>query len=199
MFHVVSSLCCIQPSNMDESVVQANCVFSVIGDSNVQRNLVEYNCTGRVDMTSAQLIPCTSMSTFGACLTRVRAESNILILAILSNFLRDSEAVADPGWYSDLCYIRLKGIVFLRVCFYSPLVSRISAVYESFRATLHPYVDGNPDLHVMICPPQFSRQPSWYASALSQAVQLLNRLVVDGFGFSNLHLLPVPCSQVKIF
>ena len=77
--------------------VDARNVFTVIGDSNVQRNLVEYNCTGRADMSSAQVIPCTSLTTFEACLPRVRAETNILILACLSNFFRDSEATADPS------------------------------------------------------------------------------------------------------
>ena len=73
---------------------------SVIGDSNVQRNLVDYNCVARDIMKSAQLIPCTSMTTFSACLPKVRPEANILILSILSNFLRDSDALSDPGFYS---------------------------------------------------------------------------------------------------
>ena len=73
-------------------------LFCVIGDSNVQRNLVEYNCAGREDMRAAQLIPCTSMTTFGHCLTKIRAEVNILILAVLSNFIRDSESTTDPGF-----------------------------------------------------------------------------------------------------
>ena len=71
--------------------------FSVIGDSNIQRNLVDYNCVTREVMKSAQVIPCTSMSTFAACLPRVRPEANVLILSILSNFVRDSESASDPG------------------------------------------------------------------------------------------------------
>jgi len=43
-------------------------IFSVIGDSNVQRNLVDYNCGTREEMRKAQLIPCTSMTTFAASL-----------------------------------------------------------------------------------------------------------------------------------
>ena len=74
-------------------------VFSLIGDSNVQRNLVDYNFGGREVMKNAQLIPCTSMSTFAACLPKVRPESNVLILSVLSNFRRDSESQSDPGIY----------------------------------------------------------------------------------------------------
>ena len=71
-------------------------VVSIIGDSNVQRNLVDYNCGNREIMREAQLIPCTSFSVFGSCLPRVRPEATILILACLSNFLRDSDA-SDVG------------------------------------------------------------------------------------------------------
>ena len=75
---------------------------SLIGDSNVQRNLVDYNFRGREIMINAQMLPCTSISTFAGCLTKIRPISNILILSILSNFLRDSEAQSDSGlsiWY----------------------------------------------------------------------------------------------------
>ena len=72
-------------------------IFSLIGDSNVQRNLVDYNFGGREVMSNAQLIPCTSMSTFAACLPKVRPESNVLIISVLSNFLRDSEPQTDLG------------------------------------------------------------------------------------------------------
>ena len=81
----------------EAEVVSVAAVFSVIGDSNVQRNLVDYNWTGREEMKAAQLIPCTSMSVFQACLSKVRPETNVLILSCLSNFLRDSDSVTDLG------------------------------------------------------------------------------------------------------
>ena len=71
--------------------------FSIIGDSNVQRNLVDYNFKGSKVMSQAQLIPCTSFSTFAACLPKIRPEANVLILSILSNFIRDSEPHTDVG------------------------------------------------------------------------------------------------------
>ena len=71
--------------------------FSVIGDSNVQRNLVDYNYKGRQVMAQAQMIPCTSLSTFATCLPKIRPEANVLILSILSNFIRDSEPHTDVG------------------------------------------------------------------------------------------------------
>ena len=77
--------------------VEPELVFSVIGDSNVQRNLVDYNYKGRQVMIQSQLIPCTSMTTFSASLAKVRPESNLLILSVLSNFIRDSESNSDAG------------------------------------------------------------------------------------------------------
>ena len=82
---------------MESQTGSASHMFTIIGDSNVQRNLVDYNCGSRTDMREAQLIPCTSLAIFASCLPKVRAETNLLILSILSNFLRDSEANADPG------------------------------------------------------------------------------------------------------
>ena len=75
--------------------------FSIIGDSNVQRNLVDYNFNGRQVMVNCQMIPCTSMTTFSSCLPKIRPASNVLVLSVLSNFIRDSEAHSDPGTFNN--------------------------------------------------------------------------------------------------
>jgi len=146
-------------------------IVTVIGDSNIQRNLVDYNCGAREELRSAQVIPCTSLSTFGGCLPKVRLESTVLILSCLSNFLRDSESSSDPS-------------------------VRITATLETFRSILFPYVDGHPNVFVLIAPPQFSRVPIWYSESLGLAIQLLRSLVIDTSGFNNLQLLPAFSNQV---
>ena len=156
-----------------ELVTAPTYVFSIIGDSNVQRNLVDYNCSNRDEMKSAQLIPCTSMVTFQACLPKIRPESNILILSCLSNFLRDSESSTDSS-------------------------SRMTTVLEKFRSIIFPYVDANPDLFVMVAPPQFSRSPMWYSESIVLACQLLKSVVFDHSTFDNLQLLPAHSSQVPV-
>ena len=83
---------------MESQAPVVNHVVTVIGDSNVQRNLLDFNCGNRAVMRDAQLIPCTSLSVFASCLPKVRAETNLLIISILSNFLRDSESSTDPGY-----------------------------------------------------------------------------------------------------
>ena len=148
-------------------------VFSLIGDSNIQRNLVDYNCGTREEMRSAQVIPCTSMSTFSGCLPKVRPESTILILSCLSNFLRDSESATDPG-------------------------VRFTAVFEKFRSILFPFVSSNPDLYILVAPPQYSTTPQWYSSSIGIAIQLLRSMIIETSGFVNLLLLPAFPNQVLL-
>ena len=159
----------------DDQVVDAviSYEFSVVGDSNIQRNLVDYNCGTREEMRSAQLIPCTAFPTFAGCLSKIRSESNILVLSCLSNFLRDSDSSSDPA-------------------------VRITAVLEEFRSILFPYCDSNPDLTIMLAPPQFSRVPQWYAESLGLIMQLVNSVLIGPSVFQNLHLLPAFPNQVSV-
>jgi len=160
-----------EEDEFDVELAEPKFVFSLIGDSNIQRNLVDYNCGTREEMRAAQVIPCTSMATFAGCLPKVRIESTVLILSCLSNFLRDSDAAADPG-------------------------VRYTAVLEKFRSILYPFCQAHPDLFILIAPPQYSKAPQWYASSLGNALQLLQSLVIENSGFQNLHLLPAFPNQV---
>jgi len=157
-----------------EAVEQPVYVFSVLGDSNIQRNLVDYNCSDRDDMKSAQLIPCTSFTTFQGCFPRIRAESNVLIVSCLSNFIRDSESSVDPS-------------------------VRITNTLQAVRDVLLPYCDANPDLHVMLAPPQFSRQPIWYAESIGLVQRLMKTVIMDVSELTNVHLLPAFPSEVGYF
>lgn len=146
-------------------------VFSVIGDSNVQRNLVDSNCGSREDMRQAQIIPCTSLSTFSGCLAKVSSEATVLILSCVSNFLRDSSSSSDP-------------------------TSRMTSTLETFRDLLLHYCESNPDLSVMLAPPQYSKTPTWYADSGTLPLQLVRKLVIDEFPVSNLFLIPAQQHQV---
>ena len=148
-------------------------LFSILGDSNVQRNLVDYNCSDREDLRSAQLIPCTSFTTFPGCFPKIRAESNVLIVACLSNFLRDSESSVDPS-------------------------VRITNTLQAVRDVILPYCDANPDLHVMLAPPQFSRTPVWYSESIGLTQRLVKAIIMDASELTNIHLLPSFSSEVCI-
>ena len=65
--------------------------FTVIGDSNVRRHMVPQNCRDRPHMVGAQVKTCGNFDTFREVLRSVRAETTIVVLACLTNFLTASE------------------------------------------------------------------------------------------------------------
>ena len=64
-------------------------VFSIIGDSNVRRHMNPTNCRDRPPMTKAQVLPCTKLEVFRQSLQSVRRESNVCLVACITNFLTD--------------------------------------------------------------------------------------------------------------
>ena len=79
-----------------------------------------------------------------------------------------------------------------------PLVVRVTTALEAFRNLLYPFVEANPDLHVFIASPQFSRFPAWYSSGLGLCLKLLHQVVFENSGLPNLHLLPSQVTQVYL-
>ena len=62
-------------------------LFTIIGDQNVRRNMTGLNIASREAMKSAQIIDCVSLSTLDKALHEVRAESTVLILASITEFI----------------------------------------------------------------------------------------------------------------
>ena len=62
-------------------------LFSIIGDANVRRNMTSLNMASRESMLNAQVIDCVQMSSLDTSLQEVRAESSILIIASLTEFI----------------------------------------------------------------------------------------------------------------
>ena len=62
-------------------------LFSIVGDSNVRRNMTGLNTASRESMKSAQIIDCEALATFEAALNEVRAESNTCIIASMTVFV----------------------------------------------------------------------------------------------------------------
>ena len=62
-------------------------LFSIVSDANVRRNLTSLDIASRICMKSAQVIDCDQLSTLEAALQEVRAESEVLIFASLTEFL----------------------------------------------------------------------------------------------------------------
>ena len=62
-------------------------LFSIIGDDNIKRNMTGLNIASREAMKSSQVIDCFTASTFDAALAEVRADSSVLIVATLTEFI----------------------------------------------------------------------------------------------------------------
>ena len=66
-------------------------IFSVLGDSNVQRNMGGLSVRDRPLMASAQVIPCGRLEVLAEGLRQVRAESNVCVLSCVTNFITAAE------------------------------------------------------------------------------------------------------------
>ena len=62
-------------------------LFSIVGDSNIRRNMTGLNIASRDSMKTAQVIDCASLIALDAAFQEVRAESEVLILATITDFL----------------------------------------------------------------------------------------------------------------
>ena len=61
--------------------------YSLIRDSNVQRNVSKTTCRNNPLLKSAQIIPCGHSGIFVEALNSVRAESDVCIVACLTNLI----------------------------------------------------------------------------------------------------------------
>ena len=62
-------------------------LFSIVGDSNVRRNMTGLNTASREAMRTAQVVDCDVLASFEASLNEVRAESKVCIVASITNFI----------------------------------------------------------------------------------------------------------------
>ena len=62
-------------------------LLSIVGDSNVIRNLTALNIASREAMKTAQVIDCSLMTSFTVALAQVRAESTACIVSNLTEML----------------------------------------------------------------------------------------------------------------
>ena len=62
-------------------------LFSIVGESNIRRNMTGLNIASRDSMKTAQVIDCASLINLDSALQEVRAESEVLIVATITDFL----------------------------------------------------------------------------------------------------------------
>ena len=62
-------------------------VYTVIGDSNIKRNMTSMNIASRTVMKDCQVIDCPNLDNLEAALASVRDESTVLIFSAISELL----------------------------------------------------------------------------------------------------------------
>ena len=62
-------------------------IFSIVGDSNVRRNMTALNIASRESMKNAEVIDYVAPASFSATLSSVRVESNVCIVSAITDLL----------------------------------------------------------------------------------------------------------------
>ena len=66
-------------------------LFSIVGDSNVRRNINKNSCRASPLVKSCQVLLCGAKEAFPKMLSDVRPDSNVCIVSCVSNFLADAD------------------------------------------------------------------------------------------------------------
>ena len=141
-------------------------VFSLLGDSNVQRNMNSTNVRDRPLMSGAQVIPCGRLDLLSESLKQVRQESNVVILSCVTNFITSS--------------IESMSSISIRV---EPILRQLGTV-------LGEHAGAHPETLFLISPPMYRSFPIWYRDGVSEVLQKFSSMMCSLPGVANVHLLP---------
>ena len=141
-------------------------VFSLLGDSNVVRNMTPFNCRDRPLINSAQLIPCGRLDLLAESLHQIRAESNICLMSCVTNFLTGSDSAQVSGSVSQ----------------------RIDPILIEFMRLLNTIATENPDRLFLISPPMYRMFPVWYRDGMPEVLKKFSEAMRPRV--NNIHLLP---------
>ena len=138
-------------------------VFSIIGDSNVKRNISKTNARACPQMSGAQFLQCGRLQLFEESLRSIRKESNVCIVSCVTNFLTSSEE--------------------------EPMVSRrIEPILEEFCSVLSDACASMPGVSFLVAPPMYRKSPVWYREGLPEVLTRFSGFMRDKP--ATLHLLP---------
>ena len=139
-------------------------VFTIIGDSNVKRNISKTNSRACPLMAGAQILQCGHLQLLEESLRAIRKESDVCIVSCLTNFLTASED--------------------------DPMVSkRIEPVLDEFCSALFGASSALPGITFLIAPPMYRRLPVWYREGLPEIMRLFSQAFSPAERPQNLLLL----------
>jgi len=157
------------PKVLKFTKMSSNRCFTLVGDSNIRRNINSINCRDRPLMKAAQVVVCKKMSLLSQALSEVRAISNVCVVSCISNFISDAEEEEEGS--------------------VSTPRSRSEPVITEFRSLLYDFSQSRPECKIMVTPPMYRMKPFWYRNGLSEILSLFSDLMSDGRP-PNLQLLP---------
>ena len=138
-------------------------VFTLLGDSNVKRNVTKTNTRACPQLLGCQVITCLRFELLEEALTQIRKESSTCIVSCVTNFLASSED--DPV-----------------------VLKRIEPVLDEFSTHLGAFCTANPAVTLLVAPPMYRQSPLWYREGLPEVLTRFSLFFRDRP--ANLHLLP---------
>ena len=138
-------------------------VFTIIGDSNVKRNISKTNSRACPAMAGSQILSCQRLQLLEDVLGKIRKESNVCILSCITNLITDSDAD-------------------------SMVSKRVEPVVEEFSSILSTYCMAFPSTSFLLAPPMYRTAPLWYREGLPEVLTRFSATFRDKP--DNLYLLP---------
>ena len=138
-------------------------VFTLLGDSNVSRNMTPFNCRDRPLMNSAQCLPCGRFDLLAETLRQVRAESNVCLLSCITNYLTGSKSAQGS------------------------ISQRIEGVLMEFSRIINSAAADNPECLFLISPPMYRMFPIWYRDGMPEVLRKFSEAMKNRS--ANVHLL----------
>ena len=117
-------------------------LFSLIGDSNIKRHMNPTNCRDPV-MSGCQVLHCGRLAVLAESLRSVRAESNVIILACISNFVTRSEESGS-------------------------IANRVDPIFREFASLIGEEATKHAGRYYLVSPPMYRKTPLWYRDGLSE-------------------------------
>lgn len=142
---------------------ESGIMFSLIGDSNVTRNISRMSRRASPAMRSAEVISCGTLELFESSLGRIRSESDVCIVSCLTNFVTSASG-------SETISLRVE-----------PVFQRISQV-------LTEACQASPNRSFMVSPPMYRTNPIWYRDGLPEILSTFSSVLLDQKP-PNLHLM----------
>ena len=119
-------------------------VFSLVGDSNIKRHMNPTNCRDPV-MSGCQVLHCGCLAALAESLKSIRAESNVLILACISNFVTRSEESGS-------------------------IANCVEPIFRKFASVISAEASKYAGRYYLVSPPMYRKTPLWYRDGLSEVM-----------------------------